>query len=168
MTTQILLRDATASDLSAIVAIYNSTIPGRMVTADTTEVTVEERRPWFNDHLADPKRPLWVAVSGSEVCGWLSLSSFYGRPAYLNTVELSVYIDARYRRQGVASLLIREALTRSASYSISTILTFIFGHNKPSLGLFEHFKFEKWGLLPGVASLDGVQRDLVIMGKTLG
>ena len=37
------LRDATEADLPAIVEIYNATIAGRMVTADTSPVTVESR-----------------------------------------------------------------------------------------------------------------------------
>jgi phosphinothricin acetyltransferase len=45
------------------------------------------------------------------------------------------------------------------------LLGFIFGHNEPSLKLFERFGFEKWGHLPSVAELDGIERDLVIVGK---
>ncbi|MGB1303272.1 N-acetyltransferase family protein, partial [Pseudoalteromonas marina] len=43
-------RLATIDDLNDIVAIYNETIEGRMVTADTEEVTVEEKKDWFNSH----------------------------------------------------------------------------------------------------------------------
>jgi phosphinothricin acetyltransferase len=39
------VRHATVNDLPDITAIYNSTIPGRMVTADTEPVTVESRLP---------------------------------------------------------------------------------------------------------------------------
>jgi phosphinothricin acetyltransferase len=41
----------------------------------------------------------------------------------------------------------------------------IFGHNEPSLNLFEQVGFERWGLLPGVAQIETVERDLVIMGR---
>ena len=37
-----LVRDAVEADLPAIVAIYNATIPGGMVTADTTPVSIRE------------------------------------------------------------------------------------------------------------------------------
>jgi L-amino acid N-acyltransferase YncA len=40
----------------------------------------------------------------------------------------------------------------------------IFAHNEPSLRLFEELGFAKWGLLPGIAHLDDVERDLTIMG----
>ncbi len=41
------LRKAVLEDLDAVVAIYNSTIASRMVTADTEEVTPEDRMDWF-------------------------------------------------------------------------------------------------------------------------
>jgi predicted O-methyltransferase YrrM len=41
----------------------------------------------------------------------------------------------------------------------------IFGHNEPSLKLFQRLGFERWGFFPGVAQLDGVERDLVVMGR---
>jgi phosphinothricin acetyltransferase len=54
------IRDATAADLPAIVDIYNSTIPSRMVTADLEPVSVASREAWFADH--SPERwPLWMA-----------------------------------------------------------------------------------------------------------
>ena len=45
------IRLAKPDDLTAIVAIYNETIPSRMVTADTEEVTVADKQPWFDHGL---------------------------------------------------------------------------------------------------------------------
>ena len=53
-------------------------------------------------------------------------------------------------------------------HTFSTFLAFIFGHNTPSLTLFAAAGFQRWGLLPQVAELDGVDRDLVILGRRLG
>lgn len=168
MLEKIILRDATEADLPAIVAIYNATIPGRMVTADISEVTVDERKPWLRAHLANKSRPLWVAELDGAICGWLSLSSFYGRPAYHATCEISIYIHERYRRKGIGGFLIEETFHRCASMDIRTLLAFIFGHNAPSLNLFKHFGFEQWGFLPEVAEIDGIKRDLVILGRLIG
>ena len=90
------LRVARLDDLPAIVAIYNATIPTRMVTADLEPVSIAQRLPWFEAHTA--RRPLWVADCDGGVAAWLSLSSFYGRPAYERTAELSVYVDPGHRR----------------------------------------------------------------------
>jgi phosphinothricin acetyltransferase len=48
---------------------------------------------------------------------------------------------------------------------VHTLLGFIFGHNQPSLGLFGKYGFEKWAHFPRVANLDGIERDLIILGK---
>ena len=48
------------------------------------------------------------------------------------------------------------------------LLGFIFAHNEPSLRLFEKLGFARWGCLPRVAELDGVERDLVIVGLRIG
>lgn len=161
-----MLRNATEADLPGIVEIYNSTVPSRMVTADTEPVTVESRREWFCDH--DPASwPLWVVEEEGSIGGWLSFAPFYGRPAYRATAELSIYVSEAYRRRGLGQFLLDEAINRSPALGFQTLLGFIFGHNEPSLRLFERFGFERWGHLPRVARLDEIERDLVIVGRRL-
>jgi L-amino acid N-acyltransferase YncA len=158
------IRDATEADLPAIVAIYNASIPGRTATADTEPVSIESRRDWFRDH--DPeKRPLWVAVDGEVVVAWLSFQSFYGRPAYRATAEISVYVTPALQRKGIGRELLTRAVERSRQLGLKTLLGFIFGHNEASLQLFEGFGFRRWGVLPQVAELDGIERDLIILGR---
>jgi len=159
-----IVRDATEADLPAIVAIYNATIPSRMVTADLEPVTAGSRRAWFRAHNPE-SRPLWVAVDGGEVCAWLSLNSFYGRPAYRATAELSVYVAEIHRRRGLGGDLLARAISEAPRCGIRTLLGFIFAHNEPSLQLFARRGFERWGCFPRVAELDSVERDVVIMGK---
>ena len=48
---------------------------------------------------------------------------------------------------------------------VSWLLGYIFSHNELSLRLFTNHGFERWGYLPGVTRLDGIDRDVVIMGK---
>jgi phosphinothricin acetyltransferase len=162
------VRHALAADLPRIVAIYNASIPGRMATADTDPVTVEAREGWFREF--DPgRRPLWVATEagGDGIAGWLSVRSFYGRPAYAATVELGVYVDPAAWRRGVAGELMRHALDAVPALGIRNLLGFVFAHNTPSLALFGRFGFGRWGLLPRVAELDGVERDVAILGLRL-
>ena len=157
-------RLATRADLEPIVAIYNATIPSRRVTADTEPVSVESRVRWFEEHKPG-FRPLWVVEADGRVAAWLSFSSFYGRPAYNKTAELSVYVDEATRRRGLASYLLTQAIAQAPALKVDTLLGFIFGHNAPSLALFERYGFARWGELPRVAALDGIERDLVIVGR---
>jgi L-amino acid N-acyltransferase YncA len=157
-------RLATPDDLPAIVAIYNSTVASRQVTADTEPVSVESRRAWFSEHSPD-RRPLWVAEHEGQIIGWLSYSNFYGRPAYAGTAELSIYIHEQARGKGLGRYLLQLAIDLAPRIAVHTLLGFIFGHNIPSLKLFEAFGFERWANMPRVATLDGVERDLIIVGK---
>lgn len=160
------IRDATEADLPSIVEIYNSTVPSRRVTADPEPVPVESRRDWLLDH-APNRRPLWVAEVDGEVVGWLSFEPFRKRPAYRATAEVSVYVAERYRRRGIARRLLAEAIRRSPQLGIKTLIGGIFAHNYPSIELFEGFGFARWAHYPGVAELDGVERDLIVLGLRL-
>ncbi len=159
------IRNATEADLPAIVEIYNSSIPGRMATGDTEAVSVESRHGWFREH--GEKRPLWIAVENNMIIGWLSFQSFYGRPAYDATAEISVYVSPERQRDGIGRELLAKAIEQAPRLGLKTLLGFIFGHNEPSLRLFENFGFQRWGTLPRVADLDSIERDLIIVGRRL-
>jgi L-amino acid N-acyltransferase YncA len=161
------VRDATHDDLPAIVSIYNATISSRTATADTEPVSVESRGAWFEQH-SPARRPLWVALEAGQVIGWLSYSSFYGRPAYNATCELSIYVAPQRRRRGLGSELLGRSIIHAPTIGISTLLGFIFAHNHASLRLVEKHGFERWGYLPRVAVLDGIERDVIIMGRRVG
>jgi phosphinothricin acetyltransferase len=161
------IRTATKADQTAVVEIYNQAIPGRAATGETEPVSMEYLANWFNER--DPRsRPLWVAEESGEVAGWLSLQSFYGRPAYQATAEVSVYVSMKHQRKGIGSALVLHALKESPRLGLRTLLAYVFAHNEASLQLFEGLGFERWGLLQGVAELDGLERDLVILGRKAG
>lgn len=155
---------AAAGDLEKIVGTYNSTVASRLVTADLEEVSVESRRAWFDSH-SPGKRPLWIVRCDGHYAGWMSFNSFYGRPAYDGTVEVSIYLEESARGKGLGKACLDKAIAEAPAFDIHSLLGFIFGHNLPSLNLFYGFGFEKWAHLPGVANMDGVLRDLIILGK---
>jgi L-amino acid N-acyltransferase YncA len=157
-------RLAAREDLAEIVEIYNATVPSRQATADTEPVSVASRVKWFEDHNPD-FRPLWVVEVEGHIAAWLSFSAFYGRPAYSKTAEISVYVHDAFRNGGLGSYLLTQAIAHAPSIKVDTLLGFIFAHNEPSLRLFEKFGFARWGKLPKVATLDEVERDLVIVGR---
>ncbi len=158
------IRNATDADLPIIVDIYNAAVATRMSTAQLDPVTVESRRDWLKEHSPD-RHPFWVIELDGQVAGWLTIKPFIPRCAYNSTVELSVYVDPKFQRRGVGRTLLDEAVARAPALKISALVGFIFAHNEPSLRLFERAGFARWGFLPRVALLDGVQRDLAILGR---
>jgi L-amino acid N-acyltransferase YncA len=160
------IRHALPDDLPAIVAIYNAAIPGRMSTADTEPVTVAQREEWFRGFNPE-SRPLWVLESEGVPVGWLSLRSFYGRPAYHRTVEATVYVAPEHQRAGIARKLLTHALEECPRLGIANVLGFVFAQNMPSVTLFEAHGFQRWGLLPKVCEMDGIERDVLILGRRI-
>lgn len=160
-------RNAELTDLNKIVAIYNSTIASRMVTADVEEVSVESKVQWFNEHHPDT-RPLWmVEDSEGHIVGWVSFSSFHERAAYSGTVEVSIYLDESSRGKGYGKTILQYCIDNAGKFGVNNLVALIFLHNEPSLKLFRHFGFEDWGTLPDVAILDGIERSLKILGKRI-
>ncbi|ACK71417.1 GCN5-related N-acetyltransferase [Gloeothece citriformis PCC 7424] len=158
------IREATEGDLPTIVEIYNASIPSRLATADINPISVESRINWFYDHPPQ-SRPIWVMEIDNKVVGWLSFQSFLGRPAYHCTAELSLYVSPDYKRLGIGQKLLQQAIDKSPSLGLNTLIGYIFAHNKPSLQLFTKYEFQQWGFLPKVAVLDGIERDLIIVGR---
>lgn len=158
------IRDATIDDLPRIVEIYNAAIPGRLATADTVPVSMESRRPWFEEHNPQ-NRPLWVAEREGRIVAWITASAFNTRPAYFRTAEVGLYVAPEAQGQGLGTLLLDRLIAECPRLGQTTLLAKIFGHNAPSLKLFERAGFQSWGFLPEVAELDGTLRDVAILGR---
>ncbi len=161
---QLKFRDAAQQDLPRIVEIYNSTIASRMVTADTAPVSVASRQKWFDEHNAS-KRPLWlIEDENNQIIGWVSFQSFYGRPAYDATVEISIYLDEQQRGRGLGKQILQYCIDKAPDLGVHTLLGFIFAHNLPSIALFEKMGFKEWANLSNIATLDQEERSLKILG----
>jgi L-amino acid N-acyltransferase YncA len=161
--TDLIIRDAIEADVPAIMAIYNAAVAARIATAQLEPVNTAEGRDWLSKHSDD--YPFWVAETDGRVAGWLSFKRFLPRCAYRGTAEISVYVDEKFRRHGVARRLLKEAIARAPSLGINALVGLIFGHNEPSLKLFERLGFQRWGHLPGIARIEKVERDLIVMGQ---
>lgn len=155
---------ATQNELPKIVATYNSTVASRLVTADLEPVSVESKQAWFDAHSPE-RRPLWLVWTNNEYAGWMSFNSFYGRPAYDGTVEVSIYLEESARGKGLGKACLQKAIAVCPELNIKTLLGFIFDHNEPSLNLFYAMGFEKWAHLPKIADMQDAERGLIILGK---
>ena len=94
-------------DWSAVRAIY---LEGIATGNSTFEKSAPAWDTWDRDHL--PMCRL-TARYGDEIVGWAALSLVSSRTVYAGVAELSVYVAARARGQGVGMALlsaIEEAL----------------------------------------------------------
>ena len=77
-----------------------------------------------------------MAEQNGQIAGWLSFSTFYGRPAYNKTAELSVYVGESFRNRGLGPWFLAQAIGHAPSIGVDRLIGFVFGHNHPSLELF--------------------------------
>jgi L-amino acid N-acyltransferase YncA len=155
-----IIRDATLTDLPAIVDIYNQSIPGGRATADTQPITVADRLPWFAQFDTE-KRPLWVAEQHGQIVGCVYLASFYGgRPAYDKTAEISLYISTAAQGTGLGTLLMQEMIDACPRLGVTTLIGMYFDHNEATRRLNARFGFEAAGHLPEIAEVRGQSRGL--------
>jgi phosphinothricin acetyltransferase len=158
-------RNATADDLPRMVEIYNSTIASRTATADLQPVSVAERLSWFHEHNPHQHPLLAIELPNKTLAGWVSLQPYHHRAAYESTQEVSLYIDQSCRKKGIGQLALQHIMPLAKSVGARDVVALIFEHNEPSMKLFFRHGFVQWGRLPNVATLDGVERTLCILGK---
>ena len=148
---------AELEDLEVIVEIYNQAIVAGQKTADTEPFTPEERIKWFEVHSPD-KYPILVAEKDDVIVGYVSISAYRpGRMALRHTAEVSYYIHFDYHHQGIASNLLQYAIDMCPALQIKNLFAILFYSNQGSIKLLEKFGFEKWGYLPRVIDLDGIE-----------
>jgi|ERR1035437_3530239 L-amino acid N-acyltransferase YncA len=157
------IRSADEDDLPAIAAILNAAIATRIATAQLEPVDLADRRAWLQSH--DARHPVWTAIDESGVAGWLSVLPWSERAAYDGTAELSVYVSPDRHGGGIGRKLLRHAIAEAPRLSIEAYVARILTNNPASLRLFERFDFQRWGVMRGIARLDGALRDVAILGR---
>ncbi|MFA9371824.1 MAG: N-acetyltransferase family protein [Labilibaculum antarcticum] len=161
------IRLATSSDLPAINDIYNQAVRKKYCTADLDEITLEQRTKWFEKHQSD-QYPVFVAVEDDRVVGWICYSAYRaGRRALQSAAEVSYYIDEEHLQKGIGSQLLQFSIDEASKYKFKSLFAILLAANLASLKLLEKFGFERWGLMPHVADIDGEICDHLYYGRKI-
>ena len=102
-------------DWSAVRGIY---LEGIATGNSTFEKSAPEWDTWDRDHL--PACRL-IARCGDEIVGWAALSPVSRRTVYAGVAEVSVYVAARARGQGVGMALLSAIVKASERAGIWTL-----------------------------------------------
>src|SRR5262249_22138984 len=110
----VIVRDATESDVPAILAIYNEVLATSTAIFSDTPSKLEDRLQWLRDRRA-LGYPVLVATDESGVLGFASFGDFRSWPGYRHTVEHSVHVRADVRGRGIGRALMRALLERATA-----------------------------------------------------
>lgn len=159
------IRLAIQSDLPAINEIYNQAVRKKYCTADLDEISMVQRTKWFEGHQAE-EYPVFVAEESNAIIGWICFTPYRaGRRALQSAAEVSYYIHEEHLQKGIGSLLLRFAIEEAPKYNFKSLFAILLAANLASLKLLAKFGFERWGLMPHVADIDGEICDHLYYGR---
>jgi len=159
------VRPASLDDAAAICTIYNQGIEDRVATLETERRDVDERRRWLSARGA--RYPVVVAVSGVETVGWASLNVFNPRSCYDHVADISVYVERKWRGQGVGRILLAHLIELGRNRDFHKLVLACFPTNKPGVALYERMGFAPVGTYHEQGLLDGQWVDVLVMEQLL-
>jgi len=160
------IRDAAAGDLGAILAIYNDAVINTTAVYDYEPRTMEAQRKWLAAKY-EQKLPVLVAEQDGAVVGFASYGPFRPWPAYLHTIENSVYVAPDRRGAGIGAALLGPLVVRARGGGYRTMVAGIDASNAASLRLHAKFGFVQVGHFREVGWKFDRWLDLVFMQKML-
>ena len=161
------IRGAVAADLAAITDIYADAVLNGTASWEIEPPAADEmaRR---RDEILSLDLPYIVAELPEGVAGYAYAGRYRPRPAYVHTVENSVYVAPWARRRGVGAVLL-DALIEACRARGKHQMVAVIGDSvdNPSIALHERAGFVHAGLLRNVGYKHGRWLDQVLMQKTL-
>ena len=121
-----MIREAKIEDLPAILSIYNDAILHTTFTYDVQ--TLDERKAWF-DMKNKANEPIFVFEQVGKVVGFATYGQFRNWPAYLYSIEHSIYVDKSNRGKGIASQLLQHLIEDARTRNYRTIVVGIDASN---------------------------------------
>ena len=161
------IRDAGASDIDGIVAIYNDAVVNTTAIWNEVEVDAANRADWLASRQR-PGYPVLVAVNESgAVLGYATFGDWRAFDGYRHTVEHSVYVQRDQRGGGIGAALMVALIGRARSLGKHVMIGAIEARNDASIRLHHKLGFEAVGHLKEVGTKFGTWLDLTFMQLTL-
>ncbi|MBN1680764.1 MAG: N-acetyltransferase [Anaerolineae bacterium] len=148
-----------AADWPQVAVIYKEGIATGQATFETD---VPDWDTWNAAHRSDCRL---VARENETILGWAALSPVSGRCVYGGVAEVSVYVAASARGQGIGKALLHALITASEEAGIWTLQAGIFRENTTSLALHRICGFRDIGYRERLGCLHGVWKDVVLMER---
>jgi len=160
------IRDATESDVPAILAIYNDVLATSTAIFSELPATLDERLLWLRARR-DLGYPVVVATDDSGVLGFASFGDFRSWPGYRYTVEHSVHVRGDARGRGVGGKLVRILIDRAVVLGKHVMVAGVDAENLGSIRLHERLGFRRAGTLHHVGCKFGRWLDLAFLERRL-
>lgn len=155
-----LIKSLETRDWEALREIY---LEGLATGAATFETSAPTQAEWDDGHLSFAR--IGAHSEDGRLVGWAALNRVSKRQAYEGVAEVSVYVAAAARGNGVGRALLQALILESERNGIWTLQASIFPENPASLRLHESLGFRTVGQRERISKLDGVWRNTLILER---
>jgi L-amino acid N-acyltransferase YncA len=128
----------------------------------TFETDVPEWQEWDRRHLGDCR---FVARREGQVVGWGALSPVSSRCVYAGVAEVSIYVAASARGEGIGKTLLRTLIEESERQGIWTLQAGVFPENEASIALHKAWGFREVGYREKIGQMNGHWRDVILLER---
>jgi phosphinothricin acetyltransferase len=177
------IRTVRAEDLDRIIKLFNREVMGGVNIFRFAPLDAEAARRWWKLHGSGRYQALVAEHPGTpgehpgtpgehprnrdtgspQVVGWAAFAPHSAYEGYDRTAEISVWVDAPFRGQGIGKVLMRALLATCHERNLRTIVSRIEASNLASLRLHESIGFTHVGVLKDVGEKFGRSLDVVLM-----
>jgi len=152
---------------AAILAIFNEAIANTTALYDYQLRTDADMVSWFADKTAKNYPVIGVENAAGDLLGFATFGQFRLRPAYKYSVEHSVYVDTRFRGQGVGRLLLAAIVAEVGRHDYHVMVGGIDAENAVSIRLHESLGFTHCGTVRQAGFKFGRWLDLAFYQRIL-
>lgn len=133
--------------LEAIRGIYNREIEHTTALYEYEPRSAETMAAWWAAKQAADLPVLGIEAEPGVLAGFASWGPFRPFPAYLHTVEHSVYVDHRFRGRGVGRSLLAALIDEARRRDLHAMVGVIDATNAASIALHRRLGFTHGGTL---------------------
>jgi L-amino acid N-acyltransferase len=128
-----------------ILAIFNDAIANSTALYDYKPRALESMVGWFDAKTKGRYPVIGVENDAGALMGFASFGPFRNWPAYKYSVEHSIYVDARFRGQGLGRMLLKEIIAAAEKQDYHVMIGGIDAANAVSIKLHESLGFTHAG-----------------------
>jgi putative acetyltransferase len=158
------IRRADPADAAALVELAEEVgrEEGRWILTTSSWRSVGDERRYLKAVQRHPDAAVFVVEDDGRIVARLSLSRD-PHQASRHVADLGLMVAADYRRRGIGTALLEEAVRWAHESEIRKLELHVFPWNEPALRLYESFGFEREGLRRGHYARDGDYVDAILM-----
>jgi RimJ/RimL family protein N-acetyltransferase len=141
-----IVRRASPADAHALVELAESVgrEDGRWILGTGPWRSASDERRYLRTIQSHPDAAVFLAEDGDRIVGRLSLARD-PHPASRHVADLGLMVAASHRRQGVGTMLLRQAVDWAKEVRVRKLELHVFPWNEPALALYGSFGFEREG-----------------------